>query len=65
MDDPIVKEVRQAREQLAKERHFDMHEIFANAAKKQEALGERLVQPGTAALRKAAAKHQAQRHERP
>ncbi len=43
MDDPIVQEVRKAREQLANKYNFDLHAIFSDVYKRQKSLGARLV----------------------
>jgi hypothetical protein len=43
MDDPIVQEVRKAREQLAGGFDFDLHAIFADIRERQKDLGVRLV----------------------
>ena len=42
-EDAIVEEVRRAREQLSAEFGFDIHAIFADLRKRQNALGDRLV----------------------
>lgn len=42
-EDPIVSEVRQIREQLAKQFDFDLHAIFADLRQRQTSLGSRLV----------------------
>ena len=42
-EDPIVSEVRQVREQLARQFNFDVHAIFADLRKRQTLLGPRLV----------------------
>lgn len=47
--DPIVSEVRQTREQLARQFNFDVHAIFADLRKRQTALGSRLVRRQTKA----------------
>ena len=44
-EDPIVSEVRQARESLAARFDFEVAAIFADLRARQEALGSRLVQP--------------------
>jgi hypothetical protein len=41
--DPIVSEVRRAREELASRFHFDVKAIFADIRARQAALGTRLV----------------------
>jgi len=41
-EDPIVFEVRQVREQLAKQFNFDVHAIFEDLRKKQLSAGPRL-----------------------
>jgi hypothetical protein len=43
MDDPIVKEVRKAREQLARKFDFNLHAIFSDIRERQKGLGLRLV----------------------
>lgn len=43
MDDPIVKEIRKAREELARKFNFDLHAIFSDISERQKALGSRLV----------------------
>lgn len=45
MDDPIVQEVRKAREQIAKKHNYDLRALFADVRERQKALGERLVAP--------------------
>jgi hypothetical protein len=42
-EDPIVAEVRRAREQLAARFDFDVEAIFADIQNRQTALGRRLV----------------------
>ena len=42
-EDPIVAEVRSARERLAGKFAFDVHSIFADLRKRQVKLGRRLV----------------------
>jgi hypothetical protein len=42
-EDPIVAEVRRAREQLAARFDFDVDAIFADIQNRQTALGRRLV----------------------
>lgn len=42
-EDPIVSEVRQVREQLARQFNFDVHRTFADLRKRQALLGSRLV----------------------
>lgn len=42
-EDPIVSEVRQVREQLAREFNFDVHAIFEDLRKRQRLAGSRLV----------------------
>lgn len=42
-EDPIVSEVREVREQLARQFNFDVHAIFADLRKRQTLLGPRLV----------------------
>jgi len=42
-EDPIVSEVRQVREQLARQFNFDVHRMFADLRKRQTLLGSRLV----------------------
>lgn len=44
MNDPIVQEVRVARDRNARKFDYDVHAIFADARKRQGALGARLVQ---------------------
>ena len=44
-DDPIVEEVRKARESLAAKFNFDVDAIFADLQKRQAARGARLVSP--------------------
>lgn len=43
MDDPIVKEVREAREQLARKFDYNLHAIFSDIRERQKALGIQLV----------------------
>jgi hypothetical protein len=43
MNDPIVQEVRKAREQLARKFDFDLHAIFGDIRERQKGLGDRLV----------------------
>ncbi len=43
MNDPIVQEVRKAREQLASLSNFDVHAIFSDVYERQKSLGTRLV----------------------
>ena len=43
LDDPIVAEVRQVREQLAARFDFDVQAIFADLRRRQVELGDRLV----------------------
>lgn len=43
MDDPIVKEVRKAREQLARKFNFDLHAIFSDIRERQKGLSPLLV----------------------
>jgi len=42
-EDPIVSEVRQIREELARQFNFDVHAIFEDLRKRQSLLGSRLV----------------------
>lgn len=42
-DDPIVAEVRQTREMLAKRFHYDVHALFEDLRERQTKLGNRLV----------------------
>jgi len=42
-EDPIVSEVRQVREKLAREFNFDVHAIFEDLRKRQLQAGPRLV----------------------
>ena len=42
-DDPIVAEVRQTRERLARRFNYDLRAIFADLRARQGALGSRLV----------------------
>jgi multidrug resistance efflux pump len=42
-DDPIVSEVREVREQLARQFDFDVHRTFADLRKRQILLGSKLV----------------------
>jgi len=42
-EDPIVAEVRQVREQLARQHNYDLHAIFEELRQKQASLGARLV----------------------
>ena len=42
-EDPIVSEVREVREQLARQFNFDVHRMFADLRKRQTLLGSRLV----------------------
>jgi hypothetical protein len=44
-EDPIVKEVHEAREKLAERYNGDVGAFFAHVRKRQAALGERLVPP--------------------
>jgi hypothetical protein len=44
-EDPIVAEIHRIREKLAAEFGFDVNAIFADLRKRQEALGDRLVEP--------------------
>jgi hypothetical protein len=53
-EDPIVAEVRAAREQLSAEFNFDLDAIFADIRKRQVALGARLVSPKKPELKKEA-----------
>ena len=43
MTDPIVEEVRQAREEHAKKFNYDLEAIFADIQKQQEASGREFV----------------------
>jgi hypothetical protein len=43
MEDPIVFEVRQIREQLARQFNFDVHAIFEDLRKRQALVESRLV----------------------
>ena len=43
MDDPIVKDVRKVRENLARKFNFDLHAIFNDVRERQKALGARLI----------------------
>ena len=47
MEDPIVDEVRKAREQLARKFNYDIHAIFTDIRERQKSLGNRLVSPVT------------------
>ena len=51
-DDPIVSEVRRAREQLSAQFHFDLKAIFADLRNRQAALGDRLVRTSESAASK-------------
>jgi len=42
-EDPIVSEVRQVREKLAKQFDFEVHTIFTDLRERQSQLGSRLV----------------------
>jgi hypothetical protein len=42
-EDPVVTEVRRAREQLCQRFDFDVSAIFADIMKRQAALGSRLI----------------------
>jgi len=42
-EDPIVSEVRQIREKLARQFNFDVHAIFEDLRKRQASLGSKLV----------------------
>jgi hypothetical protein len=42
-EDPIVAEVHRVREELAAEFQFDVHAIFAELRKRQDASGARLI----------------------
>jgi hypothetical protein len=44
-EDPIVADVRRAREELSARFNFDVTAIFADIRKRQAALGSRLVSP--------------------
>lgn len=46
MDDPIVQEVRKAREKIAKKFNYDLHAIFSDVCVRQKELGVRLISPG-------------------
>ena len=46
-EDPIVSDVRRAREQLAAQFGFDLKAIFADLRNRQASLGERLVRRST------------------
>ena len=48
-EDPIVAEVDRTREMLAAKFNFDIDAIFADMQKRQVALGDRLVSPGSRA----------------
>ncbi len=43
MDDPIVKEVRKAREQIARCFDYDLHALFCDVRERQKSFGLRLV----------------------
>ena len=43
MNDPIVAQVREARDDLARKFGYDLHAIFADVCERQKALGARLV----------------------
>lgn len=43
MNDPIVTQVREAREELARKFGYDLHAIFADVCERQNALGARFV----------------------
>lgn len=47
-DDPIVADVRKAREKLAAEHGYDVKAIFADLMKRQVSLGARLVKQNDA-----------------
>jgi len=58
-EDPIVSEVRQVREQLAREFNFDVHAIFEDLQKRQLLAGPRLVRrQGAKKAKRAAANGQ-------
>ena len=42
-EDPLVSEVRQIREELARQFNFDVHAIFEDLRKRQSLVGSRLV----------------------
>jgi hypothetical protein len=44
--DPIVAEVRRAREALFAEAHYDIYEFFERLSARQAASGHQLVKPG-------------------
>ena len=46
-EDPIVSEVRQVREDLARQFDFEVGAIFADLRQRQVALGSRLVRQGS------------------
>ena len=46
-EDPIVAEVDRVREMLAAKFNFDVEAIFADIRRRQAALGDRLVPPGS------------------
>lgn len=45
MDDPIVQQVRDARERIAKKFNYDLHALFSDVRERQKSLGDRLVAP--------------------